>query len=138
LNVFRTFEILILLAGLAQLGIACSSVFIPRMLGWGEETALLRPLTRQVFWTYSTYILAMNTAFGVLSLAMPRALIDGSSLARAVTGFLALYWSARLVLQFAVYDRSVATRPLFRFAEAAYVSAFAYLALVYTVVAVWS
>ena len=81
---FRTFEILILLAGLAQLAIACTSVLIPRLLGWREETARLRPLTRQVFWTYATYILAINAAFGALSLLMPRALIDGSSLARAV------------------------------------------------------
>jgi hypothetical protein len=109
------------------------------MLGWREETLRLRPLTRQVFWTYATYILAMNTAFGVLSLLMPRALIDGSSLARAVTGFLALYWTTRLVLQFAVFDRSATVgRPLFRVAEAMYVSAFAYLAFVYGAVTVWS
>lgn len=138
MNVFRTIEVALLLAGLAQLGIASSSVFIPHLLGWREETARLRPLTRQVFWTYATYILGFHVAFGMLTLLAPQALLDGSTLARAVCAFIAVYWTVRLVLQFAVFDRSVAVRPLFRFAEAAYVSAFAYLALVYSAAAVLS
>jgi hypothetical protein len=138
LNVFRSFEFALLFAGLAQLGIAASSVLIPRLLGWREETKLLRPLTRQVFWTYATYILSINTAFGTLALLAPHALLDGSLLARAVCGFTAAYWLARLVLQFTVFDRSVAVRPLFRFGEVAYVCSFAYLAVVYSLVAVRS
>lgn len=135
MNVFRI-ELALVLAGLAQLGIAASSLLVPRLLGWREETAVLRPLTRQVFWTYATYILGINTAFGMLALLAPTTLTDGSTLARAVCAFIALYWATRLVLQFTVYDRSVAVRPLFRFAEAAYVSAFGYLAVVYTIAAV--
>ena len=136
MNVFRTIEIALLLAGLAQLAIAASSVFIPRLLGWRQETALLRPLTRQVFWTYASYILGIHVAFAALTLLAPRSLTDGSTLARAVCAFIAVYWGTRLVLQFAVYDRSVAVRPLFRVAEVVYVSAFAYLAIVYSAVAV--
>ena len=135
---FRLFEPALILAGLAQLGIASSSVFIPKFLGWREETKLLRPLTRQVFWTYSVYILSINTAFGVLSLFAPHLLLDGSTLARVVCAFIAAYWTARVILQFVFYDRSVAVRPLFRFAEAAYVCAFAYLAVAYSVIAVVS
>lgn len=131
-------EIALALAGLAQLGIAASSVLIPRLLGWKEETARLRPLTRQVFWTYASYILAINASFGALSLLAPAALADGSTLARAVCGFIAVYWTTRLVLQFAVFDRSVAVRPLFRVAEAMYVTAFAYCAIVYSAAAVGS
>jgi hypothetical protein len=39
---------LILLAGAGQLGIALSSLFIPRVLRWREQVAVLRPLTRQI------------------------------------------------------------------------------------------
>lgn len=133
---FRLFETALILAGLAQLAIASSSVFIPRLLGWREETMRLRPLTRQVFWTYASYILGLHIAFGALSLLAPHSLIDGSTLARAVCAFLAVYWGTRLILQFAVFDRSVAVRPLFRVAEVAYVSAFGYLAIVYSTAAV--
>ncbi len=131
------FKTALIFAGLAQLGIAGSSLLIPRLLGWREETAALKPLTRQVFWTYASYILAFHVAFGLLSLFAPAALMDGSFLARTVCGFIALYWLVRLTLQFVAFDRSVAVgRPLFRFAEAAYVSTFAYLVLVYGATAV--
>lgn len=131
------FKNALILAGVAQLGIAGSSLLIPRLLGWRDETMRLKPLTRQVFWTYASYILSFHVAFGLLSLFAPAALLDGSFLARAVCGFIALYWLVRLTLQFAAFDRSVAIgRPLFRFAEAAYVSTFAYLALVYGATAV--
>ena len=123
---------------MAQLAVASSSVFIPKLLGWHEETKLLRPLTRQVFWTYSRYILGINTAFGLLALLAPHLLLDGSPLARVVCAFIAVYWTVRVTLQFAVYDRSVVTRPLFRLGEAAYVCAFVYTAVVYAMVVIVS
>jgi hypothetical protein len=131
------FKNALILAGVAQLGIAAFSLLIPRLLGWRDETARLKPLTRQVFWTYASYILGFHVAFGLLSLLAPAALLEGTLLARVVCGFIAVYWLVRLTLQFVAYDRSVAAgRPLFRFAEAAYVSAFAYLVLVYGATAV--
>ena len=54
----------VFLAGLTQIAIAASSLAIPRLLHWREETAGLVPLTRQVFWTYAGYIFATNLAFG--------------------------------------------------------------------------
>lgn len=131
------FKNALILAGVAQLGIAAFSLFIPLLLGWRDETARLKPLTRQVFWTYASYILGFHVAFGLLSLLAPAALLEGTLLARMVCGFIAVYWLVRLTLQFVAYDRSVAAgRPLFRFAEAAYVSTFAYLVLVYGATAV--
>lgn len=135
---FRIFEFAIVLAGLTQLGIAGSSLLIPRLLGWKEETARLKPLTRQVFWTYAVYIFGTNVAFGVLSLLAPRALTDGSGLARAVCGFMALYWIGRVIVQVVVFDRSVTVRPLFRVAEGAYFTGFVYLGVVYAAAAVLS
>ena len=49
-------ETAIRLAGAAQLALALASLAIPSVLGWREETRKLRPLTRQVFWTYAAYI----------------------------------------------------------------------------------
>ncbi len=133
---FRTIELALLLAGLVQLGIAASSLMIPRLLGWHAETARLKPLTRQVFWTYAVYILSTNTASGLLALLAPKALVDGSTLARAVTGFMAAYWLGRVTVQLFVFDRSITARPLFRVAEAAYLTSFVYLGVVYGIAAV--
>ncbi|HKR62128.1 MAG TPA: hypothetical protein VJZ00_00240 [Thermoanaerobaculia bacterium] len=133
---FSKLELAIILAGAAQLAVAASSLLIPRMLEWQSETALLKPLTRQVFWTYAVYIFGTNVAFGLLSLLAPKSLLDGSTLARAVCSFIALYWLGRVAVQFAVYDRSVTVRPLFRVAEAMYLAAFVYLGVVYSIAAV--
>jgi hypothetical protein len=123
---------LLLLAGIGQLALAFGSLAIPRILAWREDTSRLRPLTRQVFWTYAGYIWVTNVAFGVVSVAAPHWLLDGSGLARAVTGYVTVYWGARLCVQLFYFDRSSApagTR--YRVAEAALVGLFVYLTAVY-------
>src|SRR3990172_9041704 len=118
---------LLLLAGLGQLFIAASSLFIPRVLKWREQVAVLRPLTRHIFLTYAAYILGTNIAFGVVTLAMADRLLDGSPLARAVAGFITLYWGIRLIVQFALYDREDIPKGLFfKVAEAGFVLLFTY------------
>ena len=127
---------LVVLAGLGQLALAAASLAIPRVLGWREETARLRPLTRQVFWTYAAYIWATNLSFGLLSALAPAWLLDGSPLGAAVAAFIALYWGARAVIQFVYFDRGGLPGGLaFRLAEALLVALFCCLALVYGAVA---
>ena len=122
----------ILLAGVGQLVLALASLAIPRVLKWREDVARLRPLTRQVFWTYAAYIWGTNVAFGLVSVLAPESLLDGSTLARAVCGFIAAYWGARVVIQLFVFDRTDAPRgSLVALAEVALTALFAALTLVY-------
>jgi hypothetical protein len=123
---------LVFAAGIGQLALIIASLAIPRVLRWREDTAKLRPLTRQVFWTYATYICCINLAFGLVSLR-PDWLLDRSPLAACVTGFIAAYWSGRVLIQFFYYDRSDAPTGLaVRLAELALIGLFLYLSLVYT------
>ena len=123
---------LVFLAGLGQLILAAASLAIPRLLHWRDDTASLRPLTRQVFWTYAAYIWVTNVSFGLLSMLAPIWLLDDAPLARTVAGYIALYWGARVVIQFTYFDRSDAPPGrLFDMAELALVALFVYLALVY-------
>ena len=125
-------EAVVRLAGLGQLGLAAASTAIPFVLRWRTETAALRPLLRQLFWIYAAYILGFHVAFGLLSLLAPGWLLDGSGLATAVSGFIAAYWTVRLVLQFTYLDRSDAPQgPWFRGAEVALVSLFVALSATY-------
>lgn len=127
---------LIFLAGLGHLALVCASPMIPRLLHWHEEVAKLRRLTRNVVTTYAFYILGTNLAFGLLSTLEPEWLLDGSGLARAVAGFISLYWGVRLLLQFAYYDRKDAPPGLgFQIAEGALVSLFFFWTCVYGFVA---
>lgn len=119
-------------AGIGQLALVIGSLAIPRILRWQEDTGRLRPLTRQVFWTYAGYIWTTNLCFGLLSVGAPDWLLDRSPLAGVVAGYIALYWAARLVIQFAYFDRSAMPAGLGpRLGEAALVGLFVFLTLVY-------
>ena len=127
---------LLVLAGIGQLALALASLAIPRVLRWREETAKLRPLTRQVFWTYAAYIFSFHVAFGLLSALAPDRLLDRTPLARMVAGFIALYWGVRLALQLFCFDRSERPPgPLGVLAEAALTALFVGLTIVYALVA---
>jgi hypothetical protein len=123
---------LVLLAGVGQIVLALASLAIPRVLRFREETAKLRPLLREMFWTYAGYILCTNLSIGLLSALAPEWLLDGSPLAAAVTAYITVYWAARVVIQFVYFDRSDAPPgPHVRLAEALLVALFLYLTAVY-------
>ncbi|MCB1094954.1 MAG: hypothetical protein KDN22_05175 [Verrucomicrobiae bacterium] len=122
----------LLAAGVAQLVIVCASFAIPKVLDWKAELEPVGNLTRQIFWTYAGYILISNLAFGLLSAFAGGALLDGSILASAVTGFIALWWGARLAIQFFYFDTTQMPGGRFhKLAEAALILAFVFLAVVY-------
>jgi hypothetical protein len=123
---------LLIVAGLGQLALALGSLGLPRILRWSEDTRKLRPLTRQVFWTYAAYIWVTNVCFGVVSVLAPDRLLDGSPLARIVTGYITAYWGARLLVQLCYFDRS--ERPpgaIYRAAEGMLVALFVFLTALY-------
>jgi hypothetical protein len=125
-------KLLLILAGIGQLALAVGSLAIPHVLRWREDTARLRNLTRQVFWTYAGYIWATNVSFGLLSTVAPEALLGGSVLARSVCGFISAYWGARLLIQFFYFDRSDTPSGFqYTIAEGALVCLFAALTLTY-------
>ena len=104
---------LIFIAGILQLILVIGSLSIPRVLNWSQDTAKLRPLTRQVFWTYAGYIWATNLSFALISILSPASLADGSFLAAAVSIYITAYWAARIAIQFFYFDRSDAPQGLF-------------------------
>ena len=129
-------ELLVIFAGLGHFGIASASLGVPKVLGWAEDLRKLRPMNRQIFWVYASYIWGTNVAFGLLSLLAPATLLDRSTLAVAVSGFIALYWGARLLLQLGVLDRESAPKgPQYLVAEVALTTLFLFLTLVYSAAA---
>ena len=113
-----------------------ASLAIPKALGWREETQKLRPLIRQVFWTYAAYIWCFNLSFGLVSVFATDSLLDRSLLAGIVTAFIAVYWAARVAVQFAYFDRSDAPAgPVYTAAEVALVLLFVSLTGIYALAA---
>lgn len=114
-------------AGIGHFAVAAASARAPVVLNWKRELAQLRPLNRQIFTTYAGYILTINLLFGVLSVAAPGLILDGTPLAAIVCGFIFAYWFARVVLQFVYYDASDKPEGLqFVIAEWAFVAMFLY------------
>lgn len=123
---------LLVLAGAGQIVLVLASLAIPFVLSWREDLARVKPLTRQVFWTYAGYIWVTNLCFGLVSVLAPHVLLDGSTLARIVCGYIAAYWGARLAIQFFYFDRI----PGQKLAEAALTLLFVSLTGVYAAAAV--
>jgi hypothetical protein len=127
----------LIVAGLGQLALAFASLALPRILRWRDDTKRLRPLTRQVFWTYAAYIWVTNVCFGVLSTFAPDWLLDRSPLARVLSGYITAYWGARVLVQFFYFDRRQAPPGVFyKIAEVALVSLFVFLTALYGLVTV--
>lgn len=123
---------LIWIAGLGQLILVVGSLAIPKVLNWKADTAKLRPLTRQVFWTYAGYIWFTNLSFAIISMASPASLIDQSFLASCLCLYITIYWLARIIIQFTYFDRSDAPSGIqYTFAEIALVGLFIFLTGVY-------
>jgi len=120
-------------AGLAQVTLAIGSLAIPPILNWRFELAKVQPLIKQMFWTYAGYILVINLCFGLLSVFDFKELTNESTLAMLVTGFIALYWISRILVQFLYFDR--ASFPVGRWnmvAEIVLVALFIFLSVVYS------
>jgi hypothetical protein len=132
-----TLQTLVRLAGFCQLILVVVSPAIPRALNWKEELRTsVRPLTRQLFWTYAVYIWVSHMAFGLISTLGAHLLVSRSTLSGLVAAFIATWWSARLVIQFTYFDRSAAPPgAIYKLAEPLLVLLFVSLVSVYWLVA---
>lgn len=124
-------DTLLVLAGVGQLALALVSLAIPAMLGWREETKRLEPLTRAVFWTYASYIWGTNVCMGLVSTIGAHWLLSDTPLAKAVCGFIALYWGARLLIQWFVFRKHAPPGRIYVLAEWGLSGLFAFLTAVY-------
>lgn len=97
-------ETLLTIAGLGHFGILIASLLTPRALDWKTHLAPLHPFLRTLFWVYGVFIVLTITGFGVLTLLNAKAMAAGDPVARSLAAFIAVFWSARLYVQFFVFD----------------------------------
>lgn len=92
------------LAGVMHLGLIAAGATMPRAVDLSREIARLPRFIRRLFWVYYGFIGFCLVGFGALSLLLASELASGSLLARAVCGFLALFWTVRLGVATFVFD----------------------------------
>lgn len=132
-------EVLLSLAGVGQLLLCAAALAIPKVLDWKNDFRRLQPLTRRVFWVYAGYIWFTILSIGLGSTFAAGLLVEDSGLATAVCVYVALFWGARLVIQFACFGRSVYPRtPALHVVEFTLITLFVFLASVYSFAAVTS
>ena len=99
-----TIEWLLFLGGILHFGILTGAVLVPRVLDFRGQLAKVSELLRQMVWVYAVFIFLTIVAFGTISVCFVGPLAAGTPLARAVCAFIAIFWLARLAIQFFVFD----------------------------------
>jgi hypothetical protein len=122
----------VILAGIAQMALALGSLTIPQILNWRDKLVQTNTLIRRIFWGYAAYIFTINLSFGLLSAFNSGELTNGSHLGTIITGFIALYWISRLLIQFFCFDRADFPKGKWNwFGEMVLVGTFVFLSFVY-------
>lgn len=106
---------LLFAGGILHFVILIASALTPRVLDWRANLAALHPFLRRLFWVYGCFIVLVIISFGVLTLVHADELASGSPLPRMVCAIIAIFWLARLAVQFFVFDaREFLTTPILR------------------------
>ena len=95
---------LIFVSGILHFGTLLASAAVPQVLDWKGELRKLDRLSRQLIWVHGVFIVLTIIGFGMLTILFSTDLAAGTPLARGVCGFIAFFWTARLFIQFFVFD----------------------------------
>ena len=98
--------ILLKLASLTYLGLIAAGLLMPKVTGLWTDTKKLSPFAQGLFRTYYAFIGLCLVSFGAGSWVFAAELAAGAPLARAMCGFLALFWLLRLIAAAGVLDVS--------------------------------
>jgi len=92
------------LSACSYLGLLAAGLVMPGVVGLRRHLLVLPTFIRQLFWVYYAFIGLSLICFGLGTFFLAEQLASGTPLARAVCGFLALFWSVRLVAGTFVFD----------------------------------
>jgi len=128
---------LLQLAAALQLSILIASSLTPRVLDWRSNLRGLHPFLRRLFWVYGLFIVMVIIAFATLTFLHAGAMADGEPVARSLCTFIALFWAARLFVQFFVFDaQPFLTNWFYKAGYHALTGAFTALVLIYALAAI--
>ena len=125
-------KLLLQLAAALQLLILIASASTPRVLDWRNNLAVLHPFLRKLFWVYGVFVVMVIIAFAALTFRHADAMAAREPVARSLCLFIAIFWGARLLVQFAIFDaRPFLTNWFYKTGFHALTIIFAFLTFVY-------
>ena len=94
----------IILGALGQMFTAIIYPYIRHVVfDWYNDIKKLKPLNQEIAKTYGRYIQGLNFSFGLISILFTDDLKNQTSLAVAITGLIAAYWTGKVITQFSYY-----------------------------------
>ena len=106
---------------------------MPGAVNLCAHLAALPALVRRLFWVYFTFIGLTLLSFGLITFFYAPTLAGGAPLARSLCGFLAVFWTLRLIIAAFVLDvRPYLTTTYYRLGYPATTAVFIYLTAVYS------
>ena len=118
-------------AGSVHLLLFISGFFLPRKLQFQENLSRVAPIIRQIFVVHSVYISTLLLFLGILCLLFAPELAGGSMLGKFFSGYLAVFWGARILIQLFYYDPELKKEN--PFANVVFLLAFIFLSGVFTI-----
>ena len=102
----RLFGLDLWLAGIGHFVILIASFQVPYRLNWKQDLQSLMPLNRKLLWVQSSFTVITILAFGILTLVLHDDLLRGSRPALGLTCFIAIYWTARILVDTLYFSHS--------------------------------
>ena len=124
---------LIILAGLVQLALVGANITLPRILKPSTGLSPVSPMVRKMFYVHWIYIVFVLLIFSALSQLFAGELASGRGVGRFISAAIAVFWLARVPIQFFYYDADL--RRANRLGDVACITAFTFLGVVYGVAA---
>jgi hypothetical protein len=97
------------LTALTYVGLLAAGLLMPGVVGLRKHIGTLPQFIRQRFWVDYVFLGLSLVSFGLGTFFLADQLASGTPLARAVCGFLAVFWTVRLVAGAFLFD--LATLP---------------------------
>lgn len=121
-------------AGVILLCIASANFFAPKKMRWSKNLGHVEPVFRQVFIIHCAFLVGCVVAMALACIILPQLLLSGQ-LGRVLLGFMAVFWTARVYVQFFYYERSIKCE--FPGFNVLFSIAFLYLAAVFTLLTIY-
>lgn len=99
--------LLLRISGLGLIVLSLAHAAFPARFRWREELARLSQLNREMFYVHAFFISLIVLMMGILAFFGTNYLVEPSPLARWVAIGLAMFWGARLVIQWFGYSRQL-------------------------------
>lgn len=129
---------IILGSGVGHVLVLAASFQVPGKLNWKAEFSRLGRFNQKIFWTYGGYIVFCVVAFALIDLFNARGLLDKHPSSIAIAAFVALFWSARIVIDFGYFKHDDwPTGDIFVIGHTCLTALFTFLALSHWSLVVW-